>query len=255
MKKVYLIVLLFLLLGNSSVFSQSQGNIHWSFRFAPNVNIATVKDPDPRPSGVVYVADGHTTKEGNVGGVSLGANLEYFLDENIAFAPGLWFTTKNILIRNTDGGYSGVSKYNLVYLQVPLIGKYYTQEIIDNLKLVFSFGPTLDFKLSERVNGGDGAHYWNLAKNEFWDDPSRGRNGDNRPQSLFHPFDLGLFFSAGADYALTEKISVYGGLSFNKGFVNMIHPNLKFNDPFRTKVNSSVKIRSNLIALDFGVKF
>jgi hypothetical protein len=255
MKKVYVLTLVVLLLGSTKVFSQSKGNIHWSFRFAPGLNVASVKDPDPTPSGVHYVADGLTTKEGNVGGVSLGANLEYFVNENFAFTPGLWFTTKNIFIRNRDGGYSGVSKYNLVYLQVPLIGKYYTQEIIDNLKLVFAFGPTLDFKLSENVNGGDGAHYWNLAKNEFWDDPSRGRNGDNRPQSLFNPFDLGLFFSAGADYALNDKISLYAGLSLNKGLVNMIHPNLKFNDPFRTKVNSSVKIRSNIIALDFGVKF
>ncbi|MFN6946693.1 MAG: outer membrane beta-barrel protein [Cytophagaceae bacterium] len=226
-----------------------------NIRLSPNTNIARVVDPDPRPSSVHTVADGHTTKESNVGGVSIGANLDYQISDFIYLSSGLWFTSKNLHIRNTDGSYSGVSRYNTLYMQIPLLVKAVSNEITDNIRLGITAGPTIDFKLNEQLDGGDGAHYWNLANNNYHLDPTRGRNGNMRPMPLFNPMDLGLFFSIGPEFQLGDNFILYSALSYWVGGFNMINPNLLFNDPMRTPVSESVSIRSRIIGLDLGVKF
>lgn len=235
--------------------ASAQKKIDFSVRLSANVNVAGVKDPYPAPSSINFPSDGYTVKEADKSGMGIGVNVDLPLSESVIFHPGLWFTSKNLLIRNTDGNYSGVSEYSTMYLQVPLLLKIYTKEVADNFRLFFTPGITLDIKAKEALKGGDGAHYWNLAKNYYWADGSRGRNGNNRPMDLFSPADIGLYLGMGGEFAIADDFNLFFGLSLNKGMINMINKDLLFRDPYRVQVSSGVSIISNLVAVDMGVKF
>jgi opacity protein-like surface antigen len=249
MKKITFIAVSLLFLS-----SAVQAQVQIGFKLSPNINIAHIKDNDDSPSSVRYAADGSTTVEGNVKGVGAGVNFDFPIQKNWYFGTGVWFTTKNFYIRNTDGAYSGVSKYNTLYMQIPVLAKYRTGEVfLDKFNLVFSGGPVLDLKVFENLNGGDGAHYWNLAKNKTYADPTRGHNGNHQQMGLFSPVNIGLYLSAGAEYKLLEKLTVYAGFSFNTNFMNMINPALKFDDFSKTPVRTDVRFSSTVVSFDLGV--
>ena len=223
-------------------------------KLSPNLTIGGVKDNDDTPSGVNYVADGFTQKEENIRGIGAGINFDFPINDNMYFGTGAWFTEKKIKIRNTDGYYSGVSQYNTLNMQIPALLKYRTGEVFTKkLNLVFSAGPIVDLKMAEALKGGDGAHYWNLAKNKSYIDPSRGHNGNNKKMALFSPFNMGLYISAGAEYQLIDKLKVYAGFSVNNNFLNMVNPALKFDDTAKTPVRKDVRFSSTIISFDLGV--
>jgi hypothetical protein len=232
----------------------TQAQVQIGFKLSPNLNIAHIKDNNDAPSSVNYVADGSTTVEGNQRGIGAGVNFDFPVQKNWYFGTGLWFTTKNFYVRNTDGNYSGVSKYNTLYMQIPALAKYRTDEVFfDKFNLVFSGGPVLDLKVAENLSGSDGAHYWNLAKNNTYADPTRGHNGDHKSMGLFSPVNLGIYVSAGAEYKLLEKLTVYAGFSFNTNFMNMINPALKFDDVNKTPVRTDVRFSSTIVSFDLGI--
>lgn len=223
-------------------------------KLGPNINVVHVKDNDGTPSAIDFAADGYTENEENQTGFSTGASFDFPLQDKWYFGTGAWFTTKNLYIRNTDAFYSGVSKYNTAFMQIPALVKYRTGEIFTKkLNLVFGAGPILDLKIREAVDGNDGAHYWNLAKNLSYIDPFRGHNGNNKSVALFCPVNLGLYISAGAEYQLLDKLAVTAGFSFNGNFLNMINPSLKFDNLAKTPVRKDIKIRSTIISFDLGV--
>jgi hypothetical protein len=248
MKKI-----IFVLAGLLFFTLNAQSQVLIGFKISPNVNLDPVKDKDPTPSGVNYVSDGYTQREANLGGIGAGVNFDMPLSGPWYFGTGLWFTTKNFNIRNTDAFYSGVSKYKTLYAQIPFLAKYRTKEIFNKFNLVFSGGGILDLKIAEGIDGADGAHYWNLAKQRSYIDPARGHNGDNRSKALFTPVNIGLYISAGAEYQLLDKISVFAGFSVNPSFLNMINPSLKFDDAAKTPVRQDVRFSSTIISFDMGI--
>jgi outer membrane protein W len=234
----------------------ANAQVEIGFKLSPNATIGHIKDRDVTSSAVNYTADGATTRESNTNGIGVGFTLDYMLNDNWGVGTGLWFTTKNLHIRNTDGWYTGASKYNILYTQIPVLVKYRTNELFfKNFNLAFSAGGIFDLKTGEKLDGGDGAHYWNLAKNNAHIDPTRGRNGDNRSMALFSPLNVGLYVSAGAEYKFAQNLIAYAGLSVNTSFLNMVNPALKFNDVNLTRVNSDVRFTTTVVSFDLGIKF
>lgn len=238
-----------------SLFSNAQNTVKIGFRLAPASNIATVDDVDGTPSAVKFTADGFTQKEQNVAGAGASFYVDYYFSKNVAFSTGLWFTPKNFEIRNTDGNYSGVSRYNSTYLQIPILFKFTSGEIAPKLKLYVAFGPTIDFRTGEKVVGNDYAHYWNMAKHLNHHDQARGRNANGKATKLFNPLDMTLFASTGVTYEIAEKLDLYVGIMFNKGFVNLVNPNLRFAEPNQTKVNSDISWKAFLVGVELGVAY
>jgi len=238
-----------------ALFSNAQNTVKLGFRLAPSSNIATVNDVDGTPSAVKYTADGFTQKEQNVAGAGVSFYIDYYFSEHLAFSSGLWFTPKNFEIRNTDGNYSGVSRYNSSYLQIPILFKYVSGELAPKLKMYVTFGPTIDLRMSEKVVGNDYAHYWNMSRNLTNNDPTRGKNASGKVVKLFNPFDITLFASAGVTYQVMEKLDLYAGIMFNKGFVNLVNPNLRFAEPNQTKVNSDISWKAFLVGVELGVAY
>jgi hypothetical protein len=224
-------------------------------RLAPTSNIASIKDNDGTPSAIRYTADGYTQKEENVASTGFSLYMDYFLSKNLAFSSGLWITQKNFSIRNTDGNYTGVSRYNTTYLQIPALLKYVSDEVAKNLRIYVTVGPTIDLKTNEKLIGPDYAHYWNMSRNLTYNDPARGKNAAGKLVKLFNPFDITLFVSGGVTYTVMDKLEVFGGIMFDKGFVNAINPKLRFADPSQTKVNTDESWKSFLIGVELGLAY
>lgn len=218
-----------------------------------------VKDKDPSPSSVdalgyaTSAGDGLTSLDKNGATVGLAFTLDLPINEKIYFATGLNFYSKTFIIRNTDGAYTGTSSFGLTYLQIPITAKIYVKEINDKLKLYGKFGPTLDIKIKEKLKGGDGAHFWNMAKNNYTIDPYRGRNGDNESKALFNAINFGLLFGFGGEYKLTENVIATAAINYNPSFINTINPGLKLNDRNKTRVGENLKIRTSVLVLEVGV--
>lgn len=226
----------------------AQAQVIIGFKISPVVAVAHVKD---RSS----TFDGYTENEGNRKGFGIGASFDFPVRESWYLGTGLWFTQKNLFIRNSVIGYTGTSNYNLAYMQIPALLKFRTGEVFtDKLNLVFGAGPVLDLKIREAVSGGDGAHFKNMADDNSNTDPFRGNNGNNKKVPLFAPLNLGLYISAGAEYQLLDKLGMYAGFSVNPSFLNMINPNLYYNDLALTPLRTDLRITTTIISFDLGVK-
>jgi hypothetical protein len=245
------------LLGIVSVHSQSK---LVGFQISPGVTFTHIIDLDRSPSKGLDAngflrdpSDGNTVNESNGLAVTAGFNYEVAMNDKIFASTGLWFTSKNLSIRNTDGGYTGVSNYEVTYMQIPAAFKFYITEFDPAFKVYVKAGVSLDLKIKETLKGGDGAHYWNFAKNMTWKDQTRGRNGDDKPKALFSPLNIGILGAAGVEYKVNNDWIVFGSLTYNAGLFNMINPSLKYNDVNKTKVTDNLSIRTQIFTVDVGV--
>lgn len=239
--------------------SYGQSNL-LGFKLSVGSTITRVKDHDVSASGGLdgegflrNPADGLTTAESSQMAVSLGANIDLPFNDKVYLSSGLWITNKAFTISNRDGGYYGVSAYSVSYLQLPFAAKIYIKDITTNLDLFFKLGLTVDLKVQEELEGGDGAHFWNLAKMRTDLDRTRGKNADRKVMALFNPLNVGILTSVGAEYRLTDKLYLFTALTYNPGLFNMINPALKHDDRNRTKVADGLKITTGVFVADFGV--
>lgn len=256
--KAISVTLLFFLIGNMT-YGQ---DMLLGIKLSAGTTINHVKDLDTRPSGGLdeegYLrnpADGNTYLVGNHNVLSVGANLDLAIYERLYFSTGLWFTNKGFNIENRDGNYWGQSSFTVTYLQLPLAGKFYFRDVTKGLDLYMKLGFTLDLKAKEALNGSDGSHYWNLAKNYTHYDPTRGKNADHQSMALFNRGSVGVLGSFGAELKPMEELYVFLSISYNAGLINMINPSLRHDDRNATRVADGLKITSDILSADVGVIF
>lgn len=235
--------------------THAQQDILLGFEVNPGISIISVKDEDVASSSVRTSADGVTYKVKDEGIVNLRLYADFLKYDPWVISTGLWFANKKMFIRNTDGGYSGASHYDPWYIQIPFIMKRDVITFDKNFSLQAYGGFSFDFKMSENVNGRDGAHYWDLAYYRNDVDPRRGRNGNGHPVDLFNPVDFTMHLGVGVQYKIFEEVFLFGGLSGSKSFFNLINPNLRFNDASLTPVKETLKIISGTFTVDVGIKY
>lgn len=269
----HIVISMLLLLGIPAFSQKLKTDGRLTIRLRAGGNAATVIDKAKTPSQVSFAADGTTSKAKESNSfVTLGANYDFGKGQ-VRFSPGLWFTGTNLSLYNRDGinnEYSGTSKYVVSYLQIPLLIKYQSEkEIAKNLTWYISGGPQIGLRLKEGLAKGTGdyAHFLNMANYDTHNDSWRGRNGNGGPTYLFNPLYISLMINGGVDYKINDKIAVFGGLSLDFGITNAFNPNLMFynsnnprvapyyTNPSEISITDYLKIRHNLIGLDFGVRF
>ncbi|MCU0415925.1 MAG: PorT family protein [Cytophagaceae bacterium] len=247
---------LFSVLVFSSVIAWGQPSKgRWDGRLFLGSTFTHVDDASELPSSIDKSSDGYTQSEGSKGALALGIQRRFSMNESVDFSVGLSLSQRQLFIRNTDGNYTGVSNYKLTYLQVPVLFHYTFKEFTTNARFYLYTGPVVELKLKESLDGGDGAHYWNLANNNFNLDPTRGRNGSNTSMDLFQSFDFSWMLSGGVKYSFSDTIIGYGGIFVNPSFLNLINSKLTFDDSDKTPVNKEVSFRTTLVGLDVGILF
>ena len=185
----------------------------------------------PTFSNVKTKTDGTNTsinRDGSTVKFLVGAFVDLGFKENYFFHTGLNYVSKATKISITDGSFFGGTPFTEEYshesLQIPLLLKLYTNEIFLDTKLFFNFGLVPELLLS--TNDEDPA---NLVIEDF------------------NTFGLSGNFGAGIEYAFGVNTSVYAGLNAYLGFLNVIKN--------QNNALDELNVKSNLISLEFGVKF
>lgn len=236
------------------IIAQKFPKLDFGLQISAGSAFAKISDDDATPSSKNLASDGYTSIEENgLGNSGLKLIINYTLSDRLDFSSGLYFSNRTMNVKNEDGSYVGTSNYIVGYTHIPILLKYKSAEIKDNLIIVGSFGPTLDFKRFEDKNGADYAHYLNFANNRVDLDSQRGRNGNNRQTDLFAGTGLSVYASAGAEYKINDMFTAYAGLSYFYKLNNMLNSKLTYNNAEKTPITDMMKWRANILAFDFGV--
>ncbi|MEY5048129.1 MAG: hypothetical protein RLZZ175_1488 [Bacteroidota bacterium] len=243
MKKTVLAVFS-ILLSISSVFAQeSSKNIRVSLTLSPNLSLTRLT------TNTTNLASSYSNVTNN--GVAVRYKAGIILDfgkGNAVFSTGITYNVRavNTKWELSNTAYkdvpSGTYNYNLQYLQIPLTAKLYTNEIADDMKLYFQLGPTLDFKIAEKLNKGA-----STQSQPFETQVAKG----------FFFFDASLLAGAGLEWQLGDATAAFFGLSYNRGLFNTINYRAKYNTNAQSSVdvNDAITAKTAYVSLDLGIKF
>lgn len=227
----------------------------FGIQVAPGKTLASIKDDMPDPSKKDLASDGQTSIIKQLGGKSFRLIADYELNETFSLSSGLWFGARKMNVRNDDGSYIGTSVYQANYIHIPVLLRYRTEELTENLRIIGKIGPTIDFRTREKAIGSDYAHFMNFADNRHDLDPGRGRNGDNVPTKLFNGIGVSLYLSLGAEYKLSDNFSLNAGFGYHQGLTNILNSKLKFNDTEKTPIRDTAVWRTSLLSFNLGVSY
>lgn len=185
----------------------------------------------PTISYVRANTDGNSTsidRDGSQLKFLLGAFIDMPFKENYFFHGGINFASRSTKISVDDpaffGGTPTASDYEHEYLQLPVLLKLYTNEIMLDTKLFFNFGVIPEIRLNT-ANKTDGV---NLI-------------------TEFQNFDVSGNFGGGIERAIGVNTNVFVSLNYNIGFLNQVKE--------QSTAVDELKIKNNLIAIEFGIKF
>lgn len=173
------------------------------------------------------VADGGTglERDGSAVKFLLGAFVDMPFKENYYFHAGVNFASKATKITAQNGVSSArVEEYDHEYLQVPLLLKLYTNELMLDTRVYFNFGVIPEIRLNS-ANEEPG----NLLITEFSD------------------FDLAGNFGGGVERSIGVNTRIFAGLNYNIGFLNTVKT--------QSTAYNDFTIKSNLFSLEIGIKF
>lgn len=173
-------------------------------------------------------------------GFSAGAYLDYYFRSNSAFNVGVRYTVKRQAFDAADvpaGTRYGKSTYNLQMIQVPVGIKLFTNEIAPDWKLYFQVAGSPDFVIAQKVKQFDGTGSNTSAPEDF----------------VFKFVDASLWFSVGTEYRIAESTTLTGGITYNRGLVNLVNAHGALNEG--DKASQRYSSKADLISLDLGIKF
>ncbi len=158
----------------------------------------------------------------------LGAFVDIPFKENYYFHGGVNFASKASKIEASDplfgAGTPFNEEYDHEYIQVPLLLKLYTNEVVLDTRLFFNFGLIPELRL-----------------NSSSEEPT------NLLITEFSNFDLAGNFGGGVERSIGVNTRIFGALNYNIGFLNQVKTQNTAFDEF--------VLKSNLISIEFGVKF
>jgi hypothetical protein len=238
MNKRILFAYLILFILSSRTFAQDR-TYHFGLHVAPNISWLK-----PEVEGIDYKSDGSLV------GVSYGAVFENDFTPNVGIITG-------ITILHTGGHLQypfivdpgGVApdtgtlwrKYNLQYIELPLILKGSTGDVLGNFSFWGRFGIGNGFRIKAK------------AKDEFLSDnnPSGEKtvteNKNVKGDVSF--FRESLIIGIGAEYRIGNTATVQAGVTFSNGFTDI----LTSKTSYKSEINE--KARSNFVELNIGVMF
>ena len=152
-----------------------------------------------------------------------GLTVDYQFSDNYYFTSGLAFANRKSGYKST--GLSGTvfnDNYNSQYVQIPFALKMYTNEVAVDKKVYFQAGVAFDIKVKD-----------NAAEKA------------NALISKMSLFDASIQISSGLEMALGSNTSAFGGISFQKGLLNMASE----------YTPSNLTLKNTFIGLEVGVKF
>lgn len=162
--------------------------------------------------------------------LSFGAFADLFLTENYYFSTGIMLAPKNSGVQYASSTAGEVSEsFRLQYLQIPLTLKLFTNEVALDKRIFVQFGILNEIKIDEKLRTDNDA-----------------TNG-SEVIGGFRFFDFSGLLRAGLDFRIGYDTSIFAGISYTRGLTNVLR---EYSYP-----DTSLKIKNDLVSLDFGIKF
>lgn len=168
---------------------------------------------------ITYVNNGNAIR------IPVGVFLDIQIKENYFFNTGIYWAPKTIHLKLTGPERTNTEMFKLQYIQIPFNLKLKTDEIALDKRLFFQLGPALDIKVDESIKNDPSVFY--IKKFNFW--------------------DLSLNFSGGLEIKIGQNTSLFGGLSYSRGMINVAIP--------VTALKEHLSIKNDYYALNFGILF
>jgi len=189
--------------------------------------------------------DGYSFSNNGVGlRFSAGLTGDFYFGKNYSFYTGIWYSVMRTGLKyektDTQLAINGKAVYNLQYLQIPVAIKLFTNEIGTDLKMYFVVGGAIGIKIDEKEKS------WEQSELSVAEKPSKG-NG--------HSFgDVGLLLGTGIEYQMGEATTLFFGLSYNRGLLDI---SSKKGPMWIAERDASdfYKISTTLLSLEAGIKF
>ncbi len=157
----------------------------------------------------------------------LGAFVDIPFKDNYYFQGGINFASKRTGIALEDIGVGRGPEaqiYDHEFLQIPLLLKLYTNEVLLDTKVFINFGLVPEIRLNTDNNG---------QANPFIQE--------------FQDLDVAGNFGGGLEKGIGVNTKVYTSLNFYLGFIDQVKTQSQAFEEFQVK--------SNLFSLEFGIKF
>lgn len=238
MKKIILTTAMLFAFG----ISNAQGDSGIKFGVKAGLNIANQKYSEIN-------ADYDKPNTSSRTGFHIGGFAEIKISEKFALQPELLFSTQgsksDYSEKESFGGgsysYSSEDKYNLSYLNIPIMAKYYVIE-----KLSIEVGPQIGFLLSAKDKYSDTETYTFLGDTE-----SDSYSYDFDTKNTYEKIDFSLNF--GANYEFTKNI--FAGVRYNMGLTDIAKTGNVDEDGETFKVKKWANIKNNVFQISVGYKF
>ena len=192
-------------------------------KFSPNFSWNRVDDPSD-----TLANKGVGLRSGG------GAFVDFGFADNYAFHTGLTYTTKASGVKSNVIDTS--IRVSLQYLEIPLAIKLFTNEIGTDMRMYFQIGTSINMNLAAKV-GEDGDKSYQDA------------NGDAIEYTKhFVPLDFSALLGTGIEMQMGGDTWVFGGISYNRGLLNINKKKGGFAD-------KDVQVYNEYLAIDIGLKF
>lgn len=172
--------------------------------------------------------DSNISPDGTSARAVAGAFVDINFKDNYFFHTGITYANKKTNIKFNNPSPAGSvpmrESYSHEYLQIPLLLKLFTNEVLLDTQIYFNFGviPEVRLNTSNDMVGITAI-------------------------SQFQDFDLAGNLGGGIERSLGPNTRIFVGLNYNLGFVNMVKE--------QSANLNTFNIKSNLASLELGIKF
>jgi hypothetical protein len=182
--------------------------------------------------------------------LSLGPVVDMYITDKYAFSTGLWYTVKSVNYTMHGNFYDNElfkanpltvdevratgANFNLQYLQLPLIMKIFSDQIVEDTPIFLQFGGTLDLKIAEKA--------LDKPRNALFQYQERLAAS----QSIFGLGDIGLLIGIGGEKSLNRGgDAIFFGIQYQRGLTEIN----------RDRTFGDLVTKNGAFYIDFGVKF
>lgn len=235
-----------------------EGDLRFGAYFAPT--IAWMHPTTGKSDNGLY----SVSSEGSKLGYMWGLLMDYYFAENYGIATGFNLNTSGGIIStkyvgpNTSGStyatstvYQTKFNYNLQYFEVPFNLKLRSDELgAAGIRVFGQLGVTVGFNIARKAT-------YTVKYSDSTGTILTEQNGNNEKLKgtlAVPPVMFGLNVGGGAEYPITDKMSIYAGLFFNNGFApdatNPANYDMGYNGSFKDG-----NTRLNNLAIRIGIFF
>jgi hypothetical protein len=202
-------------------------------RIAPGIGLTRIEDKIPTDYS-------NLSRGNNSVSITIGPDIDFFMNDNIAFCTGLWWTSRKVSY-HTEGlfvEYAYTS--SLQYIQLPLTFKAYTNDITNGMKFYAQLGGLLDVKISDKLKSSS---------------PDLSAVPGYKYEKWYQYVNVGIYAGTGVEFAVNDNNAFYTGIFYQRGLINQARNFKNSLGGSQNNFAKQQKVMLSSIGLELGFKF